>query len=67
MGKKSKKKKQQSQGPPGDGSHRIGKARQRNRLVIYAVVGFVVIAWLAVIIGFLIRWMGVGGPQTPGT
>jgi hypothetical protein len=66
MGKKNKKsKKSKSSGPPADGSQSIGKARRRNRMVIYAVVGFVVVAWLAVFVGFIIRWLGVGGPTTP--
>jgi hypothetical protein len=52
MGKKRKSKKNQA-GPPHDGSHRMGKARKRNRWLIYAIVGIVVLGWLAVIIGFL--------------
>lgn len=66
MGKKSKKKKKkQSQGPPPDGSQRMGKARRRNRNIIYAVVGFVVIVWLAIIIGMVVRSLGIGGDPEP--
>ncbi len=61
MGKKSKKKKQAG-GPPPEGSQRVGKAARRRTLLIYGIVAFVVIAWLGVFIGFLIRWFGVGGP-----
>lgn len=53
MGKKRKSKKQNSSAPPADGSHRMGKARKRNRMLIYVIVGIVVLGWLAVIIGFL--------------
>jgi hypothetical protein len=65
MGKKSKKKKKQQSGGPADGSQRVGKARRRNRMIIYGVVGFVVLAWLLVFIGFIASWLGIGGSPTP--
>lgn len=63
MGKKSKKK--HNQGPPADGSHRLGKARRRSRAIIYGVVGFVVLVWLVIIIAMIVRSLGLGGDPVP--
>jgi hypothetical protein len=34
-------------------------------MIIYGVVGFVVLAWLLVFIGFIVSWLGIGGSPAP--